>query len=149
MGRANTRAVSLIEGFAHAPGLSWQRGVTRDFAHEWEFQQRHKFTLPQKGSTMANGTTLFDVALRITRQHCETLGIPPVEHSKDADCTVDPSTHECHFCHVIHGEPCPECGGRAYHNAGCSYMDEPGLIDGLIDLVKKVVPEPQREGRDA
>lgn len=39
-------------------------------------------------------------------------------HTKDSDCTVG-ETGACVICHVTHGDPCPECGGRAFHKDGC------------------------------
>ncbi len=40
-------------------------------------------------------------------------------HSKDSDCTVDPKTECCTRCGVHHGEACPACAGRGFHNPGC------------------------------
>lgn len=40
-------------------------------------------------------------------------------HTTDTDCTLD-DTDTCTVCGVTHGDPCPECGGRGYHNEGCS-----------------------------
>ena len=42
-------------------------------------------------------------------------------HSSDPDCAghVDPETGECSVCHVLHGDPCPSCGGRGYHAGDC------------------------------
>jgi len=45
-------------------------------------------------------------------------------HSKDSDCTVDPETGCCTVCGVEHGEPCPECGMRAYHSKDCPVLAE-------------------------
>lgn len=42
------------------------------------------------------------------------------DHTKDSDCTVDPETQCCIYCGVWHGEECPECKGRGFHNEGCS-----------------------------
>ena len=60
---------------------------------------------------------------------------PPlwVQHSVDGDCSVDPVTDTCRGCGVHHGNPCPECTGRAFHRPGCSrYVlaipDVPGPI---------------------
>lgn len=41
------------------------------------------------------------------------------EHTEDADCAVGPDGL-CIVCHVHHGDPCPECGARAFHKALCS-----------------------------
>ena len=43
-------------------------------------------------------------------------------HDKDADCTPD-AVGICTTCSVWHGEPCLECGARAYHKAGCRYLE--------------------------
>ncbi len=50
------------------------------------------------------------------------------DHSKDSDCTLD-SISVCVECGTYHGDPCPTCGGRGYHKAGCelyqnSYFQE-------------------------
>ncbi len=43
-----------------------------------------------------------------------------IEHAKDSDCTVDPETLCCTECGVGHGcEPCPFCGGVAFHVGDC------------------------------
>lgn len=42
------------------------------------------------------------------------------EHTHDTDCTVNPETNTCDACGVEHGEPCPECGGCAFHTSNCS-----------------------------
>jgi hypothetical protein len=44
-------------------------------------------------------------------------------HQVDSDCTVDPDTDMCLTCGVLHGSPCPDCGGRGYHYAGCESSD--------------------------
>jgi hypothetical protein len=44
-------------------------------------------------------------------------------HTKDEDCDVDPMTGCCRTCGVLHGDPCPECGGRGFHTPGCSESD--------------------------
>lgn len=46
------------------------------------------------------------------------------DHTEDAHCTVDTETNECRICHVFHGDPCQDCGGRGYHNQGCPIMLE-------------------------
>lgn len=42
-------------------------------------------------------------------------------HTKDAECTPD-TVGVCTICHAWHGDPCLECGGRAYHKDGCAYL---------------------------
>lgn len=44
-------------------------------------------------------------------------------HDKDEDCDVDPATDLCRGCQVLHGDPCPACGGRGYHRPGCPESD--------------------------
>jgi hypothetical protein len=46
------------------------------------------------------------------------------EHTKDADCTVDPTTDSCRECGVYHGDPCPACDGRGFHVDGCDVLGE-------------------------
>lgn len=48
-----------------------------------------------------------------------------MEHRRDSDCQghIDPKTDSCKVCGVYHGEPCPDCGGRGYHNEGCPSSD--------------------------
>lgn len=41
------------------------------------------------------------------------------DHRRDEDCTVDPATDTCSVCGVGHGDPCPDCGARAFHRRGC------------------------------
>ena len=40
-------------------------------------------------------------------------------HSQDSDCTVESETECCSGCGVYHGDPCPTCGGHAFHLDGC------------------------------
>ncbi len=56
----------------------------------------------------------------------ECLGkLPPKpSHSIDSDCFVDAATDCCRACHVHHGEPCPVCGKRAFHDPGCREAEE-------------------------
>jgi len=42
------------------------------------------------------------------------------EHSCDADCSPDDETGTCVTCGVVHDAPCPSCGGRGFHNLGCT-----------------------------
>jgi hypothetical protein len=37
------------------------------------------------------------------------------DHTRDERCDVDPDTFECRGCHVLHGDPCFDCGGRGFH----------------------------------
>lgn len=46
------------------------------------------------------------------------------QHTKDTDCIIDQTTLCCTGCGVEHGEPCPGCGRRAFHRAGC-FFDQP------------------------
>ncbi|KAA6459606.1 hypothetical protein DYQ86_15925 [Acidobacteria bacterium AB60] len=41
-------------------------------------------------------------------------------HNSDGDCVVDPETNCCSECGVEHGDPCPECGKKAFHAESCS-----------------------------
>lgn len=41
------------------------------------------------------------------------------EHTRDADCTIDPETLCCTGCGVDHGAPCADCGGGAFHLDAC------------------------------
>lgn len=34
-------------------------------------------------------------------------------------CEIAPTNWECPECHVVHGDPCPECGGHGFHREGC------------------------------
>lgn len=45
------------------------------------------------------------------------------DHGKDSDCTIDPETDCCTECGVWHADPCPDCGGRGFHNDGCFRSD--------------------------
>ena len=46
-------------------------------------------------------------------------------HRQDEHCTVDPETDCCSVCGVLHGGPCPECGGRGFHRPSCTeYLNE-------------------------
>lgn len=44
-------------------------------------------------------------------------------HATDADCRLDDEDC-CVGCGVYHGDPCPECGGRGFHLADCSEIEE-------------------------
>ena len=50
------------------------------------------------------------------------------EHVSDLDCLghIDAATGCCAICGVDQNvDPCHDCGGQGYHNAGCSQSDEP------------------------
>lgn len=42
-------------------------------------------------------------------------------HEKDGDCTLDANA-ECIDCGAWHGDPCPLCGGSAYHKPACALV---------------------------
>ena len=42
----------------------------------------------------------------------------PINHATDSDCDVD-AYGSCVLCGVLHGDPCPACGGKGFHSAGC------------------------------
>lgn len=42
-----------------------------------------------------------------------------VAHFHDSDCTPD-SDDCCTECGTYHGDPCPECEGRGFHEQACS-----------------------------
>lgn len=45
-------------------------------------------------------------------------------HTRDEDCeSLDAERGTCAVCGVYHGEPCQECGARAYHQEGCSLAE--------------------------
>jgi hypothetical protein len=48
---------------------------------------------------------------------------PESEHNSDSDCTVDQVTRLCVTCGVMHGEPCPTCGGKGFHTETCPDSD--------------------------
>lgn len=43
------------------------------------------------------------------------------EHAADADCRLDERA-TCVACGAYHGDPCPDCGMRAYHLDGCKQI---------------------------
>lgn len=40
-------------------------------------------------------------------------------HTRDEHCVVGDNGC-CTVCGVSHGDPCPDCGGRGFHNEGCA-----------------------------
>jgi hypothetical protein len=44
------------------------------------------------------------------------------DHKQDSDCTVG-EDGLCIICQVLHGDPCVECGARAFHLANCDGED--------------------------
>lgn len=44
-------------------------------------------------------------------------------HSHDSECIVDPETDLCLICGVMHGQPCTDCGQRAFHLDNCREME--------------------------
>ena len=47
------------------------------------------------------------------------------DHTTDTDCAATIGIDDtCHVCHVYHGDPCPDCGGRGYHAADCPSLAE-------------------------
>jgi len=46
---------------------------------------------------------------------------PIIAHQTDEDCRpyVNAVSGECRVCHVLHGDPCPECGRRGQHLTEC------------------------------
>ena len=52
------------------------------------------------------------------------------EHTIDEDCTLN-DNDVCIICGVHHGEPCPECDGRGYHQGDCSYLISGNDVDPL------------------
>jgi len=59
----------------------------------------------------------------------EYLRSTAASHTEDADCTLD-ANGECTICHVLHGDPCMDCGGRGFHKRDCILMDrdEPHVL---------------------
>jgi hypothetical protein len=51
------------------------------------------------------------------------------EHTKDADCTVDPDTDVCAICGVERGDPCAACGGRSFHTDDHCPLTESNYVD--------------------
>lgn len=61
-------------------------------------------------------------------------------HTTDTDCTVDSRTDTCTACGVHHGDPCPDCQGRAFHNPGCPLQTK-------IDTLNAIYREGKADGR--
>ena len=54
---------------------------------------------------------------------------PPRAHECDEDCHPflrgeEDEHQECSVCGVSHGDPCPDCGGRAFHDDDCPEIAE-------------------------
>jgi hypothetical protein len=66
----------------------------------------------------------------------------PVHHTNDSDCTLDESD-TCIVCGVYHGDTCPMCGGRGYHNAGCigRPLEENEFIVSITAVINTTDPE--------
>lgn len=60
-------------------------------------------------------------------------------HTKDSDCTLN-EKGECTLCGVVHGDPCPECSGRGFHQGDCSYLISGNEPDPLADHTDDVCP---------
>lgn len=74
---------------------------------------------PRSDSLMALQNLLrAELALLKLSQHIKENPYHFKEHSQDADCTLD-EDGMCTICGVLHGEPCPECGGRGFHKPDC------------------------------
>jgi len=73
--------------------------------------------------------TAIRLAAEAARQNAEPVWSlkryppPPADHNRDADCDVDPETLACRGCGVAHGDSCPKCDGRGYHEETCSIID--------------------------
>jgi hypothetical protein len=67
------------------------------------------------------------------------------DHSQDTDCTLD-RANCCIVCGVYHGDPCPLCGGRRYHDAKCDEIENTlrkandEFTKTLLDIVRPVDP---------
>lgn len=61
------------------------------------------------------------------------------EHTEDAHCRVSPETDFCEapHCGVHHGDPCSECGRRAFNVPGCSLADGADVVRLRIDATRK------------
>jgi hypothetical protein len=54
-------------------------------------------------------------------------------HDKDSDCVLDALGYHCVECGVPHGDPCPECGGKAFHTERCPEMlSESDFVEGRV-----------------
>lgn len=69
----------------------------------------------------------------------------PSIHTQDTDCTLDRGNC-CIVCRVYHGDPCPLCGGRGYHEEKCNELKErlqksdEDFTKVLLDIVRPVDP---------
>jgi hypothetical protein len=61
-------------------------------------------------------------AMRVVGGHRREERQTQREHITDADCTIGDDDC-CVECGVLHGDPCPECGGKGYHVDGCQAED--------------------------
>jgi len=71
----------------------------------------------------------------------EVASVIGLLHTKDLDCTLDE-----HFCCVVcgvgHGDPCPECGQRAFHKDGCILSDASDMeraLRAFLDAGQRLV----------
>lgn len=53
---------------------------------------------------------------KLTNVTCDNL---TACHSQDSDCSGHVVDDVCTVCHAGHGDPCPSCHGRAYHESTC------------------------------
>jgi hypothetical protein len=61
----------------------------------------------------------------------ECCSLHQEEHSRDSDCSLGPDDL-CITCHVYHGDPCQDCGGRGYHTSNCAEMRRGAILrEGL------------------
>lgn len=58
------------------------------------------------------------IAMTTPKPTCQ----PDYSHAKDDDCQLG-ADRTCTGCGAAHGDPCLECGGRAYHRPGCSEIE--------------------------
>lgn len=71
------------------------------------------------------------------------------EHTKDGDCTLVDDI--CTECGVWHADPCPDCGGRGFHEDGCRDLSEAQAeverhrALELVGLVDEVTRDEEKE----
>ncbi len=58
-------------------------------------------------------------------------------HTRDSHCAqfINPATDTCGLCGAVHGDPCPRCGGRAYHERSCCKRSDKGRFTIRMDPV--------------